>query len=273
MDEERICAPSRPAGAGPEILEKFWPDSPVLLIGAEGTGRATWANYLLEYYKADRRFAVRSEVLPDDWEFERLAYWLLDSHKRVHPTIIWSSVSLDRTSFSQQNLLLPLANFYNENCRLILRGTLTGVSPLLASRCFKINITPPSLNETIEILCSLGLRRKDAEELAELRPGRPGTAMEFAEHLPFRNHFNGILNATANRDYTALAASLMDCPESIRVWFKEWINQVVSGKATTHVKLSKELSSELLDIAYEYLLEVSNPRLAVRAAATLIIAR
>lgn len=258
-------------GRNTRFLETSWPDVPVMLMGTEGTGRKTWADYLMSCHNAIDFLSVKSE--DNDWSFLKLATWLKEVHFATAQDIPrWASISLDRVAHTDQCVLLSLAEDLPENCRLIFRAT-PSVARALKERCCVVHITPPTIYETAELLMQQRIRRNEAVELATLRPGRPGLALALAEDLPLRGHFNGVLNAAEARDYTALASALMECPEGVRTWFKEWIYQSLALRPISHSKLAKEAGTKTLEICLGYLNQVPNPRLAVRAAATLLAVR
>jgi hypothetical protein len=269
-----VLGDARPVGRGPERLEPpiVWPSVPVLLQGSAGTGRKTWADWLMRQHGGLEPFIARSEKCYGSTE--DIYGWLVDDFLAVGSTNVrWASLKLDEVDRDAQNMLLSLAENLPENCRMILRATGTSILPALRSRCFVVNVQPPTFEQTVNLLQEHNVTRAEAEELAELRPGRPGLALALAEELPLRGHLGGVLNAADARDYTALASSLMEIPEGVRMWFQEWVRASMANKPFSHPKLAREAGIVRLAQCDQYLEEVRNPRLAVRAAATVLATR
>lgn len=243
----------------------------MLLQGSPGTGRKTWAEWLLQQHGAEAQLVVRSE---DAVSTEDLFGWLAEEFFAVGvETPRWASLALDGVGRDVQNMLLGLAEQLPENCHLILRATGTSIIPALRSRCFVITVQPPTWLETVDLLQANGVTRAEAEELAELRPGRPGLALGLAAEMPYRNHLGGILNAAEAQDWTALASSLLECPEGVRLWFQEWVRAALANRPWSHPRMAKQAGVVRLAQIEQYLNEVQNPRLAVRAAATILATR
>jgi hypothetical protein len=269
-----VLSDARPVGRGPERLEPpiVWPSVPVLLQGSAGTGRKTWADWLMAQHGAIDPLIVRSENISGSTE--DIYGWLVDRFFAVGGHITrWASLKLDGVDRDTQNMLLSRAENLPENCNLILRATGTSIIPALRSRCFVVNVQPPTYEQTVNLLQEHNVTRAEAEELAELRPGRPGLALALAEELPLRGHLSGVLNAADARDYTALASALMEIPEGVRMWFQEWVRAALANKPFSHPKLAREAGMVRLAQCDQYLEEVRNPRLAVRAAATVLATR
>lgn len=225
----------------------------------------------MHQHGADEQLVIRSE---DASSTEDLYSWLTDEIFVVGAsTPRWASLCLDGVPRDEQNMLLSLAEQLPENCRLILRATGTSVIPALRSRCFTVSVQPPTWLETVNLLETNGVSRAEAEELAELRPGRPGLALALAEEMPYRNHLGGVLNAVEAQDWTALAAALLECPEGVRLWFQEWVRAALANRPWSHPMLAKQAGTVRLVQVESYLNDVKNPRLAVRAAATILATR
>lgn len=268
-----VLSDARPAGRGPQCLAPptCWPNVPVLLQGSAGTGRTTWANWLMAQHQASHQLVVCSEA--SKVANAELFNWLSTAFLIPSSSERWVSLKLDTVSRSDQNILLRLSEDLPENCHLIFRATGTSIIPALRSRCFVINVQPPSYEDTVRLLEARHVSRAEAEELAELRPGRPGLALALSEQLPLRSHMEGVLNAADARDWTAMASSLLEVPEGVRMWFAEWVRAAMANKPWSHPRLAREVGVVGLVQCEQYLNEVRSPRLAVRAAATVLATR
>jgi hypothetical protein len=245
---------------------------PVLLQGSEGTGRKTWADWLMAQHGASEALVARSEDASGTTE--EFYSWLTESFFSVGSHVPkWVSLGLDHVDRDAQNMLLSLAENLPENCNTIFRASGTAVLPALRSRCFVVRVQPPSYEDTVSLLMEQRVNQAEAEELAELRPGRPGLALALAQQMPHRSHLEGVLNGADSRDWTALASSLLECPEGVRMWFQEWVKAAMANKPLSHPKLSREAGMARLAQCDQFLNEVRNPRLAVRAAATVLATR
>lgn len=291
----------RPLGYGPETLVENWPGPPVLILGPRGSGRRTWANYVMACHGAkmvwrsedppplDRESPMYAEQaqarqealnqmrarglshLPlSKADAVRIATEFFRTRSRVPR---WVSIGLDGASFEAQNTLLKMLEELPAGERVILRATTDDVLRTIRSRCVNVWLRPGMLDDEVLLLAAAGLDTVDARELAAMRPGRPGSAVMLAGMLEARPKARSILSAAEARDGAAIALTLTEFDRDTRVWVAEWCAKAAAGGEVEFGRMAREAGRELLMRAEIAAKKTPSPRLAVRYAATLLATR
>lgn len=281
-----------PVGHGLEtLLADAWPPMPVLILGAQGSGRRTWADHIMSQHGA--KLIWRSETPPHEevrrYEAERAmrergltqlplgkagAEYLAREHFRVKSRVQrWVSVGLDGASIDAQNALLKVLEELPSGERVILRGQPGMVLSTIRSRCLCLWLRPGTADDEVGLLVSAGIEEDEATELVELRPGRPGSALRLSEVIGARPRAENIIAAAEARDHEAIARSLTEFDPQTRLWVGEWCAAAAAGKAIRSMGLAREAGRGLLMQAEMAAKMTPHPRLAVRAAATLLANR
>lgn len=243
----------RPLGQGPEVLLSQWPPVPVLLLGPEGSGRRTWAEYLLRAHHAREAMTIRADAGLSADQARELRRWA-SIRARVPK---WASVDLDATGEHVQNSLLKVLEEPPSGVRFLLRGQRRRVLETILSRSRVVRLTPSPVAEEVEFVegacdCS----REEAVQAVCAARGRPGMAVRLVGTGEIAQRGTSLVAAARTGDRVAVASGMADSSAdwvAVRDWLHRWsAREALRG----HVPMNVIAAAR----------DVHEPRLAVRLA-------
>lgn len=214
-----------PLGSGPEVLlpPAAWPAVPVLIEGMAGSGRRTWAEYLLAAHRA-RPVMVRwcAATLSVDEARSLGQEWFAVRSRAPR----WAVVRLDQASAAAQNALLKTLEELPAGCRVILVGQRRRVLGTVRSRCRVVRLVPGPAESEIEFVAEqVGVGYGEAAQAVSAARGRPALAVVLAGQSEAASRAHSLVAAALSGDRSAVGTALADREmdwAAVRSWLVRW---------------------------------------------------